>query len=996
MARYNNVTTNFSGGLITDNLVGRTDLARTANSCRKFDNFFPTLQGPATFRQGFEVHSWRTTDTDLDVRQVELTLATTNKYRVIFSSNEINVYDSTGTLKTSSPVASPYSTSELEDLRFSTETDVLHITHPSHRPRTFTAALVFVQNTLIDEDSKTILDEDGLICKTNVAVTGDTSWTLAEIETTVEPFLEKDVSGTRLSVYKGEEIAKVVSTANDFTAIVTDYNSGGFAHDWYVEYDVSGTKVIGKVIATSSNYSEVVAPTATTVYVDAVDFVTTIEDKSAKLYLLDNNETDTDDDDILIKDGVPDTKIHLRSDVAVFNIDQANSFVRVGTDVQSSDIIIGYGRSTNRWVKLKEYLGTSAHPVEFLRGTAITTAGDSDFYEFSSVYKSYGNGTFDVRDAANTVTAKVVEAGQRSFTWNGGDFHSVSSTDADSVVGNLSTTKSFDVYEVDETVRIETGYNLVIPTGTTTVTEIANDVTVVATDANFFVDGQTVGRYIKGDMPNGVAYMKILARDSAQQVRALLKTPVPRQRTTGDYENSGVFESFSMGAWYDGNYPRTVAKFERRRIYGGTYTDPNFLFFSAIDDETTFAPTQADGTVLDTDGITYPLGNVNASVRWILSARELVIGTTRGIFRVIGNQYEAVISPKTIRIELVDDTNCKGEAFTLGTSVFFPNESNTMLMEYKYDQAIQSSNANDISKFIYPTFITDKIKRIAIQENPHYRIWVLTESGLLYCLTYHRLEDYYAWSKQITYDRSGVQVPVRDIVVIKEGSSNDLDLVVTAVNRQGATLHYEVLSDEANTGVDKVMLDGAESGSIPLNGSTYDGSTGELLIPVTNTSLYSTGSYVDVVLDGVYYGQKQVGSNTVRVSIPTSSHIAKYQIGQKYTGLLNPMYPTWNGTNKPAYGSDEIRAISSRLYVIDSSTFKVGVDGTYDTVTLDGHITTTEKNADVTKVQGSFTGFDRERPMAGSYFGVDKTPQIKQDQPSELTVVSLITKTDLN
>jgi hypothetical protein len=108
------------------------------------------------------------------------------------------------------------------------------------------------------------------------------------------------------------------------------------------------------------------------------------------------------------------------------------------------------------------------------------------------------------------------------------------------------------------------------------------------------------------------------------------------------------------------------------------------------------------------------------------------------------------------------------------------------------------------------------------------------------------------------------------------------------------------------------------------------------------------------------------------------------------------MYPTWNGTNKPAYGSDEIRAISSRLYVIDSSTFKVGVDGTYDTVTLDGHITTTEKNADVTKVQGSFTGFDRERPMAGSYFGVDKTPQIKQDQPSELTVVSLITKTDLN
>jgi hypothetical protein len=54
------------------------------------------------------------------------------------------------------------------------------------------------------------------------------------------------------------------------------------------------------------------------------------------------------------------------------------------------------------------------------------------------------------------------------------------------------------------------------------------------------------------------------------------------------------------------------------------------------------------------------------------------------------------------------------------------------------------------------------------------------------------------------------------------------------------------------------------------------------------------------------------------------------------------------------------------------------------------------KAADASKVQTRYTGFDKEKPVAGSYFGVDKTPEIIQDTANELTAVALITKTDLN
>lgn len=998
MARYSNVQTNFSGGLITDNLAGRTDLERTANSCRKLENFLPTLQGPATYRQGFKQHVINVDDNDTDVVQTTVVLATDSRYRAVFSNLEVKIYDANGTLKDT--VATPYSQNELLDLRFSSETDILYITHPTHRPRYLQADIIFEFLDLQDNGNNNLLDSDGNQLRAAVALSGDTSWSLTEISTFIEPFLEDDVSDTRMTLTKGEEIVKVVSSANDFTDIVTDYTGNGnsFTKDWYVEYEAGGVKLLGLVIDSSTNYSEVVAPTATTVYLDAVDFVTKIEDSTANLYLLDNAETTNGsvEEDILEKEGVPDGEVHLRSDVAVFSNDQVGSFVRVHQDRQSEDIIYPTNRSTSRWVKITEYVGTEPHPVEFYRGSGILTA--TDFYDYGSVYKSYGGAEFEVDTVANTATAKVEPSGNRTFSWSGGSFEHITTAPVSSdVVGNLTTAKTFDVVKCDPSILVETGDNLIIPTGTVTATEIANDVVVTTTSALFNAD-QVVGRYIKGKMPSGVVYMKILEWDSSTQVRALLRSPVPRAGGTGEYENSGVFQSFALGAWFENNYPRTVAKYERRRFYGGTYTHPNFLFVSELGDDTNYAPTEDDGQVLDTSGFSYPLGNVNASIRWLLAAEELIIGTTQGIFRIVPNQYEAAVSPKTVRISLVDDVNCKGEAVILGTSVFFPDESNTRLMEYKYDANIQRFNANDLAKFIYPTFITDRIKRIAVQEAPQARVWVLTESGILYTLVYQRQEDYYAWSKVTTFknDRTTL-APVHDITVVREGFASGQDMVVIATTRSGSVTSYDVLNDESSTGTDAVYLDSAQTFDIAPAGSTYDGSTGEMLIDIAPVVLLNFGETISVVLDGVYYGDYGVpAAGSIRIPMQNSPTPIRVVLGTRYTGRLQPMYPTWDGRNKPAFGTDEIRVVSSRLYLITSSTYKYGIGDNKETIELEGFVSPAAKTEDASKTQVQFTGFDREKPVAGSYFGVDKVPEIVQDSPNELTVAALITKTDLN
>ncbi len=984
MARYTNVATNFSGGLITDNLVGRTDLPRTANSCRKLENFFPSLQGPAEYRQGFETTTIDSAYASENyVRQTTITLATAKNYRAVFGNLFLKIYDAeTNVLKDT--VTTPYTTNQLADLRFSSETDVLYIAHEQHRPRKLTANITFEFFNLRDSGGDNLRDSGSNQLRAQLPLAGDDDWTLAEIDTYIEPFLEKDTSDIQLTATKGQEIVRL-EKQGAFTVIKSDWDGGTanqFSQDWYVEYDIGGVTVAGKVIASATGLyaSEVQPPTNDVVYVDAFDFVTDIKDPSALLQLIDN----TGNDARYIKDGVPNGDIHLRSDTTVFNGSQHGSYIRVDPDRAVEFDVAGATRTTTRWVKVKRFLGTETHPVNFIYGTTVFTG--QDFYQYGNVYKSYGNGTVQVRDTNSNSTADVATGGQRTFTWTGGVFHNPTGTDANSSVGDLSLGVAMLVHEIDTGAAVVESYdsgagtgNLISTGANVAVTEIANNILITATGTNastFFLESG-VGRYYKLDYPDGVCYCKVVS-GFGNNVEALIRTQVPRNATTGEFQNAGVATSFSEGAWYSNNYPKEVAKFERRRIYGGTPTNPNFVFLSKVDDETDFAPTEGDKQVLDTNGISYALSNVNSSIRWMLAAKELVIGTSRGIFRVIPNQYEFSISPKTIRIELVDEVNCKGEAHMIGTSIFFPDESDTKLMEYKYDGQIQSSNANDLSKFIYPIFIEDQIKRITVQENPQPRIWVLTQGGLLYILSYQRQEEYYAWSK---VDHGTV---VEDITCVREGYASGNDKVVIAT-RENTALQFETLYSLKGSAAEPTeYLDGSFTHTVTDISSTI--SNGTLTITLGSTNNYSNGQSLSVVANGVYYGEhslsKPSGNGTITIaswSGPTTGAVT-FLIGRKYTGTVQPMYPTWDGASKPAFGADEIRVISTRLHVIKTSKFKLGIGGAFETITLPS---------------ANYTGFDKERPVVGSTFGVDRIPEIKQDEPASMTLTAIVTKTDL-
>ena len=321
--------------------------------------------------------------------------------------------------------------------------------------------------------------------------------------------------------------------------------------------------------------------------------------------------------------------------------------------------------------------------------------------------------------------------------------------------------------------------------------------------------------------------------------------------------------------------------------------------------------------------------------------------------------------------------------------MFFPDESNTELLEYKFDNDSGIEVTEDVSKLVYPTFVNDTIKKVVYQNNPQPRIWVLTDSGLLYCLTYNRQENYYAWSKHTHGGVSGSNnTKIIDVTVLRKGFDSNLDQVWITAEYTGAfRISYEVMFSENDTGNEiTYFIDSGVKRTIDIATAKVGN---QVQIDLTNTP-YVSGDQIYVVYDGVLKGVYVLSGSTLNIVESRTTGTVEVVFGRNFTGTLQMMYPTWNAQNKPAFGTETQRVVSQKVFVIDSSTFAQGVDGSISNVDLPGF------SNGVTSASGVYTGFDIERPLRNSQFGVDKIPELVQTQPYRTIFGSLVTKMDLN
>ena len=203
---------------------------------------------------------------------------------------------------------------------------------------------------------------------------------------------------------------------------------------------------------------------------------------------------------------------------------------------------------------------------------------------------------------------------------------------------------------------------------------------------------------------------------------------------------------WSLGAWSaTTGYPRTVSFFEQRLVFGGSSSYPQTIWASESGLYEEFDV--GDGSAADAFIYTIAANKVNV-IRWLAPARDLIVGTVGGEFKV-GRPAGEPLKPDNVNI--AQQTTYGGyttQPIQVGSEVLFVQRQQRKVRSFAYrfeDDAYVAPDMTLLAEHITDTGIVD----VDYAQEPDSIYWAARTDGTLLGMTYHREEDVIAWHRHI-------------------------------------------------------------------------------------------------------------------------------------------------------------------------------------------------------------------------------------------------------
>jgi len=224
---------------------------------------------------------------------------------------------------------------------------------------------------------------------------------------------------------------------------------------------------------------------------------------------------------------------------------------------------------------------------------------------------------------------------------------------------------------------------------------------------------------------------------------------------------------WSLGAWSEHTgYPRTVSFFEQRLMFAGSTAYPQTIWASQSGLYTNFST----GTSLAAEAFIYTIAaNRVNTIRWLAPARDLIVGTAGGEFKV-GRPTGEPLKPDNVSI--TQQTTYGGwttEPIQIGNVVLFVQKQRKKIREFAYqfeDDAYAAPDMCLLAEHILGNGAVD----VAYAQEPESIYWVVREDGTLCGMTYQRQEDVVAWHRHILGGYNGYSFNAATAVT---GSASD-------------------------------------------------------------------------------------------------------------------------------------------------------------------------------------------------------------------------------
>ena len=229
-------------------------------------------------------------------------------------------------------------------------------------------------------------------------------------------------------------------------------------------------------------------------------------------------------------------------------------------------------------------------------------------------------------------------------------------------------------------------------------------------------------------------------------ITARTSSTVAVATVTTAFTNANAITDWQLGAWSGTTgYPRTVSFFEQRLVFGGSTYYPQTIWASQSGLYENFDA--GDGSAADGFIYTIAANKVNV-IRWLAPARDLIVGTAGGEFKV-GKPAGEPIQPDNVNI--TQSTTYGGyttQPIQIGNSILFLQRQRKKIREFSYrfeDDAYLAPDMTLLAEHITGTGIVD----VDYAQEPSSIYWAVRDDGTLLALTYQREENVVAWSRNI-------------------------------------------------------------------------------------------------------------------------------------------------------------------------------------------------------------------------------------------------------
>ena len=532
---------------------------------------------------------------------------------------------------------------------------------------------------------------------------------------------------------------------------------------------------------------------------------------------------------------------------------------------------------------------------------------------------------------------------------------------------------------------------------------------------------------------------QIRFRDGYGIITARTNTTVVTVEILIDMGSSSSSTDWSLGSFSTTTgFPSCVSFFEQRLVFAASVNNPQTVYFSKSGDYENM-DANIGGTVADDDAIIYTIASnqVNA-IRFLTSARTLIIGTAGGEFVVSGGGDNNAVTPTNIMIKKQSNHGAANvDAISVGNATLFLQRAKRKIRELAYNFDVDGYIAPDLT--ILAEHITEgNVVEMAYQEEPLAIIWCVRGDGQLIALTYQREQEVVAWHRHIiggvfgtgnAVVESVAVIPTDDseyelYMIVKRtingattryveylhtfnfdqtdntsfnyldsqlGLSKSQTTLTAGINATATTVPVASVSGLSSSGKIKIggeIISYAGISSLNLTGCTrgqnittatshLSGAVTKEVVNIIAGLNHLEGQTVSILVDGATHPTKVVASN----SITLDRFGTDVKIGLQYTSILKTMRIDAGSQDGTSQGK------TKRIYEVTARLFEtVGVEVGPD---LDNMERVPFRTSADPMDQGipPFTG-DKEVEFRGNY-DTDGFMMVRQTQPLPLTLLSL-------